>query len=166
MIKVLWKKKWIPFERLTWSGTDNQASREISISLPSNPYDKNVEQFKISLGDLIQIYDNSSKKWLFTGIITSRNRTAEVGSASYTAKDFMHYLLRSNTTKKFVNKTPESITKSICKELKIETAKLPKTKANIPKLIFQDQCCYDIIITAWRKAKKKTKKKYMPIYVW
>lgn len=164
MIKLRWNDKWLPFESVSWSGTDNQASREITFTLPSNPYDKSVKKYGIKLGDIVKMKSSSkdAKKWLFVGVVTSRNRTAEVGTVSYTARDFMHYLLKSNTTRKFKDTTPEAITKSICKEIGVKTDKLPATKTNIPKLIFEDQCCYDIIITAWRKARKITKKKYMP----
>lgn len=164
MVKLRWNNKWLPFESVSWSGTDNQASREITFTLPSNPYDKSVKKYGIKLGDIVKMKKSAknSKTWLFVGVVTSRNRTAEVGTVSYTARDFMHYLLKSNTTRKFKDTTPEAITQSICKEIGVKTDKLPTTKANIPKLIFEDQCCYDIIITAWRKARKKTKKKYMP----
>ena len=163
MIKLRWKDTWIKFESVTWSGTENKASREISFTIPWNPYDKGFEKINIKLGDLMVLYDGS--KQIFVGTVTDRQKPAEAGSASYVARDFMHYLLRSNTTKKFKKTSPEKITQAVCKELGIKTTDLAKTKINIPSLWFEDKCIYDIIITAYRKAKAKTGKKYMPVMV-
>lgn len=161
MIKLLWNKKQLNFTRLEWTGTDTQASRQIVFTIPTNHYDKNFKNAGIKLADLIHLYDG--KTLLFVGVITSREKTAAIGSASYTAKDFMHYLLRSNISKKFKNSNPEKITQQVCKEIGVACGKLEKTGINIPKLIFDDQCIYDIIVKAHRKVSATTKKKYMPV---
>lgn len=159
MIKLYWNKLKIDFESVTWSGTDQQSSRELSFSLPCNPYDKNLNQSKIKLGDLISLYDD--KKLLFLGTVTSREKTAEIGSATFTAKDFMHHLLRSNGSYKFKSITPEKIAKKVCGDVKIPVGKLAKSGAKISKMFFEDSCLYDIIIRAYRSAKAVTGKKYM-----
>lgn len=159
MIKLYWNKVQLNFEKVEWSGTDTQASRQITFSIPVNPYDKGFKNASIKLGDIVTLY--SDKEKLFIGVITSREKSAAIGTASYTAKDFMHYLLRSSTSRKFVNKTPEQITKQICTEAGIKCSDLAKTGVNIPKLIFEDQNLYGIILKAYRKAVGKTKKKYM-----
>nr|DAT40021.1 MAG TPA: 43 kDa tail protein [Caudoviricetes sp.] len=159
MIKLYWNKAQLNFEKVEWSGTDTQASRQITFSIPVNPYDKGFKNAPIKLGDIVTLY--SDKEKLFVGVVTSREKSAAIGTASYTAKDFMHYLLRSSTSRKFVNKTPEQITKQICTEAGIKCGDLAKTGVNIPKLIFEDQNLYGIILKAYRKAVGKTKKKYM-----
>ena len=159
MIKLYWNKAQLNFEKVEWSGTDTQASRQITFSIPVNPYDKGFKNAPIKLGDIVTLY--SDKEKLFVGVVTSREKSAAIGTASYTAKDFMHYLLRSSTSRKFVNKTPEQITKQICTEVGIKCGDLAKTGVNIPKLIFEDQNLYGIILKAYRKAVGKTKKKYM-----
>lgn len=161
MIKLGWRDKWIDYESINWSGTENQCSREISISLPSNPYDTNVEQINIALGDIVFLYND--EKCLFVGVITSRDKSNEVGTASYIAKDFMHYLLKSDGTYKFTKTTPEKIAKKVCSDLKIPVGKLAKTNTNIKKIFFEEKGMYDIIVAAYRKAKAKTGKKYMPV---
>lgn len=163
MIKLRWKDKWIDFESVEWSGTDNQCSRQLSFTIPCNPYDKSFEKLDIKLGDLIYLYDGSTQ--LFIGTVTTREKSAEIGTASYTAMDFMHHLLRSTGTYKFTKTTPEKITKKVCSDLKIQTVKLASTKCNIKKLIFEGDCIYDIIITAYRKAKATTGKNYLPVMV-
>lgn len=161
MIKLRWKDKWIDYESIEWSGTHNQCSRQISFTIPWNPYDKNFEKLDIKLGDLMYLYDGKTQ--LFVGTVTSREKTAEIGTASYVAMDFMHHLLRSNASYNFKKTTPEKIVKKVCSDLQIKTTALASTKTNISKLLFQDACVYDIIVTAYRKAKAKTGKIYMPV---
>ena len=161
MIKLRWKNVWIEFERLEWSGTDNQCSRQVSFTLPNNPYDKNFQNANIKLGDLICLYYD--KKQIFAGTVTSRAKSNEIGTVEYTAMDPMHHLLRSNATYKFKKTTPEKITKKVCDDVGVKTTNLAKTNTNIEKLFFEDQCIYDIIIKAYSKAKAKTGKKYMPV---
>ncbi len=161
MIRLRWNKKRLNYEKIEWSGTDTQASRQIVFTIPTNPYDKNFENAKIKLGDMVSLYDGTTR--LFIGIVTSREKTAAVGSASYTARDFMHYLLRSNVSQIFRSKTPEQITGQLCKMVGVSCGNLAKTGINIKKLIFDDKSIYDIIVRAYRCAVAKTGKKYMPV---
>lgn len=161
MIKIKWKGKKLDFESVEWSGTDNQCSRQLTFTVPVNQYDKMFKSYGIALGDIVKLY--SDKKLLFLGTITAREKTAAVGTASYTAVDFMQHLLRSTGTYIFRNTTPEAITKRLCTELKIKIGSLARTKIYIKRLIYEEQAIYDIIVGAYRKAKPQTKKKYMPI---
>lgn len=161
MIKIKWKGKMLDFESVEWSGTDNQCSRQLTFTVPVNPYDKMFKSYGIALGDLVKLY--SDKKLLFLGTITAREKTAAVGTASYTAVDFMQHLLRSTGTYVFRNTTPEAIAKRLCTEMKIKIGSLAKTKIYIKRLIYEEQAIYDIIVGAYRKAKPQTKKKYMPV---
>ncbi len=161
MMKLYWNKQSIQFERVEWSGTDTQCSRQISATIASNPYDKNFITEKIKLGDIIQLYNDRNQ--CFIGVVTSREKNAAPGTMTIEAKDFMHYLLRSSTTKIFRNKSPEKITKMVCKEAGIKVGILAKAKVNIDKIFFKEKAIYDIIVRAYRKAKAKNGKKYMPV---
>ena len=132
MIKLRWKDTWIEFERTEWSGTSNQCSRQISFTLPNNPYNKEFQNVNIELGDLVYLYNDD--KMFFVGTVTSRMKSAEIGPAEYVALDFMHHLLRSNATYKFKNTTPEKITKKVCEDVGVKTKNLAKTNANIQKM--------------------------------
>lgn len=160
MIKLRWNDTWVQFERVEWSGTENQCSRQISFTLPKNPYDKGFQNVNVKLGDLIYLYNGKTK--IFVGTVTSRTKDAEIGSAEYVAMDFMHHLLRSNGTYKFKNTTPEKITKKVCSDVQVKTSTLAKSSTNIQKMFVEDQCAYDIIVKAYRYAKANTEKKYMP----
>lgn len=159
MIKLRWNKKILNFEKVDWSGTDTQASRQITFTIPSNPYDKEFENAKIKLGDIVSLYDGSKR--LFVGVVTARERTAEIGTASYTAKDFMHYLLRSNMSKVYKQTTPEKITRQVCKEAGVPCGTLANTGVTIKKLIFDDKPIYDIIARVYRKVTATTGKRYL-----
>lgn len=161
MIKLLWNQKQLNFERVEWKGTHTQASRQVVITIPVNPYDKGFENAGIKLGDIVHLYDGKAR--LFVGVVTSREKSAAIGTTSYTAKDFMHYLLRSRTSKKIKDRSPEQIVKQVCKEVGIPCGNLERTGINIPKLIFEDQSIYDIIVKAYRKVAATTNKKYMPV---
>lgn len=160
MIKLRWKDRWLQFVSVEWSGTDTQCSRQIQFTIPWNPYSKGSMNPTIALGDLMYLYDGT--KQLFVGTVTAREKTAEVGTVTYTAMDFMHHLLRSNASYTFRNTTPEKIARKVCGDLKIKTENLASTKTNIPKLFFEDKPIYDILVAAYRKANAKTGKKYMP----
>ena len=158
-----WKKKFIPFVSLTWSGTDTQASRLIEFDLAWNPYDKGFTRWNIKKGDVVELwFDGSDHAW-FVGTITAREKTDEIGTAHYVAKDFMHHLLNSTGTYIFKNTTPEAITKKICSDVEVKTKGLFKTGVNIKKMIFESQSLYDIIVKAYRKVKAETKKNYLPV---
>lgn len=159
-VKLRWKNYWIPFETVTWSGTDTQCSRQLAFTLASSPYDDNFQKISIKLGDMVYLYDGNRQ--LFLGTVTARERSNAIGTVSYTAMDFMHHLLRSSATYKFKKKTPESIVRKVCRDLKISTTSLARTGYSIPKLFCEEMPVYDIMIKAYQKAKAHTGKKYMP----
>ena len=72
MIKLYWNKVQLNFEKVEWSGTDTQASRQITFSIPVNPYDKGFKNASIKLGDIVTLY--SDKEKLFIGVITSKRK--------------------------------------------------------------------------------------------
>ena len=161
MIKLWWNKKSLNFEKVDWSGTDTQASRQITFTIPSNPYDSEFKNANIKLGDIVSLYDDSTR--LFVGAITARERTAEIGTASYTAKDFMHYLLRSSMSKIYKQTTPEKIARQACKEAGVPCGSLAATGVTIKKLIFDEKSIYDIITRAYKSVTATTGKRYLLI---
>lgn len=148
---------------VTWSGSAKQAARTVTFSVAYSPNDKNVENLNIKLGDKITFYPGypDNKKIKFIGIVTCRERRSEAGELQYTATDGMMHLLRSSGTYRFTNKTPEKITQMICKDVKVDTGSLAKTKIPILKIFFQQRPYYEIIMAVYTKAYRKNKKKYI-----
>ena len=148
---------------VTWAGSAKQAARTVAFSVAYSPNDKSVKNLNRKLGDKITFHPGypDDKKTKFIGIITQRERKSEAGELQYTATDGMMHLLRSSGTYRIVNKTPEKITQMICKDVKIKTGSLAKTKISIPKIFFQERPYYEIIMAAYTKAYRKNKKKYI-----
>lgn len=148
---------------VTWSGSAKQAARTVAFNVAYSPNDKAVKTLDIKLGDKITFYPGypDNKKIKFIGIVTQRERKSEAGELQYTATDGMMHLLRSSGTYRITNKTPEKITEMICKDAKIKTGTLSKTKIPIAKIFFQERPYYEIIMAAYTKAYRKNKKKYI-----
>ena len=145
---------------VTWSGSAKQAARTVAFNVAYSPNDKAVKTLDIKLGDKITFYPGypDNKKIKFIGIVTQRERKSEAGELQYTATDSMMHLLRSSGTYRITNKTPEKITEMICKDAKIKTGTLSKTKIPIAKIFFQERPYYEIIMAAYTKAYRKNKR--------
>lgn len=144
----------------TWGGSDTQTSRTLDFTVIYNTI-HSFDNITVKLGDIIKLYNG--KSLLYCGVITKRERSDAIGTVSYCSYDFMHYLLRSSTSKNFKNTTAERITQNICGELNIQTGSLAKTNVPISKLLLEDDLHYNGIIKAYRKAAQQTGKKYIPL---
>ena len=164
-MKLMWKDKNITgyTTSVTWTGSAKQAARSVAFNVAYSPNDKEVKVLNIKLGDKIVFYPGypDDTKTKFVGMVTGRDRKSEAGELSYTARDGMIHLLRTNGTYKFVNKTPEKITSLVCKDVKVKTGDLAKTKIPIQKIFFQERSYYEIIMAAYTKAYRKNKKQYI-----
>ena len=153
--------------KVTWEGSDTQVCRTAEMNVINNPFDKNL-QVNINLGDLIYLYCDENKKkmrCIFVGVVTGRSRTDLIGTASYTVKDFMFYLLRSSGTYVVNNRKAEDIAKMVCDDMQIQTGTLYKTKVNIGRNIYDAETCYNIILRAYNKAAKQMSEKDSPIFM-
>ena len=164
-MKIMWNDAKITgyVTSVTWAGSAKQAARTVVFSVAYSPNDKNVKTLGIKLGDKIVFYPGypDDKKTKFVGIITQRERKSEMGELQYTATDGMMHLLRSSGTYRFANKTPEKIAQMVCRDVKVKTGSIAKTKMPIAKIFFQERPYYEIIMAAYTKAYRKNKKKYM-----
>jgi hypothetical protein len=164
-MKLMWKDKNITgyTTSVTWTGSAKQAARSVVFNVAYSPNDKEVKVLNIKLGDKIVFYPGypDDTKTKFVGMVTGRDSKSEAGELSYTARDGMMHLLRTSGTYKFVNKTPEKITSLVCKDVKVKTGNLAKTKIPIQKIFFQERSYYEIIMAAYTKAYRKNKKQYI-----
>jgi cell wall-associated NlpC family hydrolase len=161
-MKVLWEGKNITeyISSCEWSGSASQCSRTLSFDVANSPYDKGFKNPNIKTGDTIKMYDDAGKL-RFVGGVQERARQGEAGTLTYQAQDYMIHLIRSKATYKFKKKTAEAIAKKVCRDVKVKPGKLKKTKVKIKKMFCEGMGLYDIILTAYRKAAKKTGKKYI-----
>ena len=160
MIRLRWKNTWINFSSLTWSGSDNQCSREVSFSLPRNPYDKSFVNSDIAVGDLIYVYND--KKCIFLGTCTSRELSASIGTSNFIANDFLFHLTKSSASYKFKNISVYKAIQKICSSMGVKLGSIPKYSLNVGKMYFDDANVYDVIIALLKRVKSHTGKNYMP----
>lgn len=164
-MKLIWKDTNITgyATSVNWAGSAKQAARSVTFNVAYSPNDSNVKTLGIKLGDKITFYPEypDDKETKFVGMVTSRGRKSEAGELQYIAQDGMIHLLRSSGTYKFLNKTPEKITTLVCNDVKVKIGDLAQTKINIPQIYFQERSYYEIIMAAYTKAYKKTKKPYI-----
>ena len=145
---------------ITWSGAHNAAAREVSFTVLNNPYDKN---FSLSnqIKNADKIYLMSDNKVLFYGLICDVQRTSEIGTVDFLARDMLYNLLNSTTSGRYKKKTAEYITRSICNDFNIKQGTITATKYQIKKLIIKDKSPYEIIKKVYKRAQnEKTKKPY------
>lgn len=157
-MKIKWKsgnkEYWITefVTTVTWSGADTQASRSLEFELVNTPFDKGMKVPVLKGGDIVTFYDDNGDS-RFEGRITGKTRSSEVGTRQYTARDYMHNMVQSKASYIFKKKTPEYITRAVCKDLKIAIGSLVKTKKKLKKYVAQSESVYDIIHKAYKKAK-------------
>ena len=160
-MKIKWKSSkdkkeyWItPFvTTVTWSGADTQASRSLEFEMVNTPFDKNMKVPALKGGDLITFYDDNDKQ-RFIGRITGKIRSSEVGTRSYTARDYMHNMIQSKASYKFKKKTPEYITRAICKDMKITAGSLAKTKKKLKSMSHRAKACTTLSIKHTRRQRQ------------
>ena len=139
----------IAFSSAQWSGTDEQCCRTLQFSIANNPIDRRFQNPNIKLGDKVYF---SADGAVFTGFITDIEKKSTIGEVTYTAKDIVYHLLKSNGTFNFKNTTPESITKTVCSNIGSPIGSLLQSNVNIPSMIVNNCSYYDIIIKAYTRA--------------
>lgn len=148
---------------VTWSGSVNQATRQLSISVINSPLDENITDINIKLGDRLLLYEKGYQ--LINAMVYQRERLSEQGTVTYEAFDDLKRLVKSNCTYNFKNTTPEKITNTLCNMLNIQTKDIAITRVPIKKLIVESEGFYTILMKAYTKAYQATGKKYMPLMV-
>lgn len=146
---------------VSWGGSTSQVARNAEISIVNAPNDKNITSLKVILrnGDIIKLYEDG--KNIYYGQVLRTGKVSDTGNITYSTYDFMYHLTQSTYTHKFKNKTPEAIAKYLCTILNIKVGSIAKTKRMLSKLIADDMGVYNIIMKAYTKAAKTTKKKYI-----
>ena len=143
---------------LNWGGSSDEVARKVEISLVNPTTDPHTKRVTLKLGSMIYLYDDN-KKEIFRGYIVDREMGSSSETVSYTAYDLLYYTLKSKATYNFKKKTPEDITTTVCKDMKIAVGKASKTGKKY-NLLMKDKSIYDIIMAGYTKAKQSTGDKY------
>lgn len=167
-MKVIWKHRnnakmdiTVIVASVTWAGSTEQAARVAELSIIDAPDDSNIVKMniKIALGDVIELREQGTL--LFYGIVQTKEKTGQNGTAAYSCMDLLCHLLRSTGVYNFKDTTPERITRQVCADFQIPVGTLEETKVTIKKMIVDGESIYDIIVRAYKKASKQTGKKYI-----
>lgn len=140
-------------EKVQWSGDYKSVARKLDFSILTR-----VTDISISVGDFILFYVNNEK--VFKGIVWETSIGSGGDSMSVLAYDNGIYLLKNNLAYNFKDTKAESIASKVCADLGITVGNIISTGVNITKL-FLGVSAYEIIMTAYTEASKKTGKKYM-----
>ena len=140
-------------EKVQWSGDYKSVARKLDFSILTR-----VTNIGVSVGDFILFYVNNKK--IFKGIVWETSVGSSGDSMSILAYDNGIYLLKNNLAYNFKNTKAEDIASKVCNDLGITIGNIISTGFNITKL-FLGVSAYDIIMTAYTEASKKTGKKYM-----
>ena len=140
-------------EKVQWSGDYKSVARKLDFSILTR-----VTDISVSVGDFILFYVNNEK--VFKGIVWDTSIGSGGDSMSILAYDNGIYLLKNNLAYNFKDIKAEKIASKVCADLGITVGNIISTGVNITKL-FLGVSAYEIIMTAYTEASKKTGKKYM-----
>lgn len=112
---------------------------------------------KCELGNIVTLMQDN--RLLFEGYVFERNRSTNSSTMNVTCYDRGIYLKRNRASYKFINQTPEDITKRVCGDFGINFGEVIGTGIKITRN-FIGLSLYDIIQTAYTLASAETKKKY------
>ena len=140
-------------EKVQWSGDYKSVARKLDFSILTR-----VTDISVSVGDFILFYVNNEK--VFKGIVWDTSVGSGGNNMSILAYDNGVYLLKNNLAYNFKNTKAENIASKVCADLGIAVGNIISTGISITKL-FLGVSAYEIIMTAYTEASKKTGKKYM-----
>lgn len=146
--------------KVEWSGSASSAGRQLTVDYVNAPFDDfNIPT--VSTGDAIAFTPDNTE--LFYGQFFGSEKSAAVGTITYTAFDIMKNLLESSGQYNFKNRTPEMIARMVCDDAVVPVRSLYPTGINIASLLCDDMTLFDIIMAAYTKAHKITGDKYYPV---
>lgn len=140
-------------EKVKWSGDYKSCARKVEFSL-----DSTFLPFKPVCGDFVVLLVDSKK--VFEGIIWDESLDSSKNSINILAYDKGVYLLKNKLAYNFKSTKAESIASKVAADLGISIGNIATTGVDITKL-FLGVNAYEIIMTAYTEASKKTGKKYM-----
>ena len=143
-------------EKIVWSGNCKQVARKLQFSIASKQSDRFLPKAAISEGDMVILQQDGQT--LFGGKILEVEKSSSANTITYTALDFMFYLLQ-NELSLIVDCTAEECAAKVCDKLGVEldSAAATGVKVYMPAIGISG---YDIIMAAYTKAAAKTQKKY------
>lgn len=153
-------------EAATLSGETTQAARTLEFTLACNPQDDYLPSIDIECGQTIYMYHKDDtteqEKEVFRGIVFYRERDTSSMVMRFTAYDYLIYLNKSKTTKKFKGILAENAVRQVCNELGVVPGDIASTGVYVD-FIADSKSGMEIIKEAMGYAAATLGKKYIPI---
>lgn len=147
--------------RAEWSGSRLQAARKLSFTYALSKADVYLPKLDIQCGETVYAFDNDGVE-IFRGIVFCRERSTDALTMQITAYDYLIYLNKSKTTKKFADILAEDVARQICNEFGVVPGDIVETGVKV-SFIADAKTGYEIIMTAYTEAAKTTEGVYMPM---
>ena len=145
----------------SWSGSRLQVARQLQFTFVQDDRDELVPKINIDCGYTIHGYDDDDNL-VFVGNVYSVEKDRQKSSVTILARDHLHVLTRSKSTRKFTKALPEDIAAQICDEMGVIKGEFAKTGTPV-SFIANGKTGYQIIMAAYTEAAKTTEKKYHPV---
>lgn len=143
-------------EKITWSGDSKQAARKLQFSIACKEFDRFLPKADIAEGDMVVLQQDNQT--LFGGKILEVEKSSSSNTLTYTALDFMFYLLQ-NELSLILDGTAEECAVKVCDKLGVTLDSAAATGARVYLPVIGESG-YDIIMAAYAKAAAKTGKQY------
>ena len=139
--------------KITWSGSRTAVARKLVFQYLQDARAPNLPVHAIDNGETVYEYDEEGNE-VFVGNVYSIEKDVKSSLVTVTAFDHLIVMMRSKTTRKFVNMTPEDITVAMCKELGVIPGTFEQTGVPV-SFIAVRKTGYQIIMMAYTEAAKK-----------
>ena len=147
----------------TWSGSRLQVARQLTFTYTQDDRDKLCPVIPIDCGYTVYGYNEKDlKNPVFVGNAYTVEKDRQRSAVTVMARDHLHVLTRSKSTRKFVDALPEDIAGQICAEQGVLPGDFAKTGIPV-SFIAVNKTGYQMIMAAYTEASKKDGKKYHPI---
>lgn len=146
---------------IQWSGDYQQVSRKLDVDILYPVNDKNQSLVIPDIGDMMTLFVGEHE--LFRGVVWNRDLVENSQFMKLTCYDALINVTKSTTSYNLKNVSPESTVKRVCSDFGIPYDYIASSGGTTYSDAAMGKGCYDIIMTGYTEASKKTGKKYMPI---
>lgn len=140
---------------ITWSGSKNEVARKLEVELVQAEYLK-TQSLNLELHKMVQFFDGEIE--LFRGYIFNIDKSLQDSTMLIGAYDAGIFLLKSQSHCKFKRKTPDEVTRQVCKEVNVPVGHLEKGAPY--DRIHDGDSIYEIIMTGYSLHSRKTGQQY------
>lgn len=142
------------------SGDVQQCARKLDVTLIYPIFDRNHSKTQVGPGTLVWVLDDKGTE-IFRGMVFNRELSSSQ-QITFTAYDFLIYLLKSKASYNFKAVSPAKVVDTICKEVGLTKGNIPNINIPITRL-FQSSSLYDIIMTTYTEISKQNGIQYIPM---